>query len=144
MEKSVASKLSPAWVLLVVGAMVWWASVGSHDFRAHDYDISEVDVTRAHAMIDAGAIVIDARSESSYGGRHIPGAMLIPLAVLRAGIPLDLLALREREIVVYCNKGRHIGPEATHLLNEAGFARAVNLESGIEGWAAAGQPVEGS
>ena len=72
------------------------------------------------------------------------GALLIPLAVLSAGIPAELLSLKDREIVVYCNKGRHIGPEATQILNQAGFAGAVNLEKGIEGWAAAGQAIESS
>jgi rhodanese-related sulfurtransferase len=39
---------------------------------------------------------------------------------------------------VYCNDGSVTGPSATALLNKSGFPLAVNLQSGIEGWRAAG------
>lgn len=44
-------------------------------------------------------------------------------------------------MVVYCNDGIATGPEAIHLLREAGFNKAAHLRSGIEGWAGAGLPV---
>ena len=44
--------------------------------------------------------------------------------------------------MVYCGDGTTLGPEGTHILNKAGFAGAVNLKPGIQGWAAAGLPIE--
>jgi rhodanese-related sulfurtransferase len=48
---------------------------------------------------------------------------------------------KDRPIVVYCNDGLVTGPRGTEILNKAGFARAVKLKEGIEGWSAAGYPV---
>ncbi|SFM76105.1 rhodanese-like domain-containing protein [Marinobacter zhejiangensis] len=130
-----------AWLPATLFALTLLLVIGYHQASQVDYDVPEVDIPTAAALIDAGAVIIDVRSENAYEGRHIPGAMLVPLAVLRAGIPAELEGLKEKEIVVYCNKGTQVGQEATHLLNQAGFAHAVNLQSGIGGWANAGQPV---
>jgi len=45
-------------------------------------------------------------------------------------------------ILVYCNQGLAHGAEGTEILNKAGFAGAVNLRDGIEGWAGAGYPIQ--
>jgi rhodanese-related sulfurtransferase len=55
---------------------------------------------------------------------------------------VSLAAAKALTIIVYCNRGLSHGSEATQLLLAGGFARAVNLSSGIEGWAEAGMPVE--
>jgi rhodanese-related sulfurtransferase len=47
-------------------------------------------------------------------------------------------------VVIYCGDGSTSGPEATAMLNKAGFTRAVNLNPGFEGWRAAGMPVRKS
>jgi rhodanese-related sulfurtransferase len=49
---------------------------------------------------------------------------------------------KAQPILVYCSDGLSIGPEATRILNEAGYAGAVNLRDGIEGWDKAGLPVK--
>lgn len=136
------NKIQHLWLILAFGAVVWWVGYGSHLLTGPSYDIAEIDIAEARELINAGALVIDARSEGAYDGRHIPGALLVPLTILRAGIPDDLLLYKDKEIVVYCSKGLQVGPEATHILNQAGFSHAVNLKSGIEGWADAGQPVQ--
>ena len=67
---------------------------------------------------------------------------LVPLEVLQVAVPTSLTSEKTRTLVVYCNCGLAHGPEATRLLLAAGFSHAVNLASGIEGWAEAGMPVE--
>ena len=108
----------------------------------HSYDIQEVSVTEAKELYDSGALVIDVRSNSSYVDQHIMGAISIPLAVLRKGIPDSIADARAQRIVVYCGDGVTIGPEGTHLLNQAGFTNAVNVKEGLPGWEKAGYPLQ--
>ncbi len=105
-------------------------------------EVPQASIAEAKALLDAGATVIDVRGHEQFADRHLPNATLIPLDVLRAAIPAWLLAAKTRPVIVYCNRGAGSGPAAAHLLQAAGFAQVVNLTSGIEGWAAAGMPVQ--
>lgn len=104
--------------------------------------VSEVSVAEAKSLIDAGAVVVDVRSQEAYGNRHVPGAILVPLSEMRTGIPASLASARDKPIVVYCNDGSSTGPDGTRLLNQAGYNGAVNLKTGIEGWQGSGLPVQ--
>lgn len=127
-------------VLAVLACLAWLSSFGK---VGHGYKVKEVDLAGAQQLIDAGALVIDVRGQDQFNFRHIPGAILITLEDLRAGIPQRLLAeAKDRAILVYCNRGLSHGTEATHILNVAGFAGAVNLKGGIEGRAGAGRPIQ--
>ena len=97
-------------------------------------DVSVPDVI---ALIESGALVIDVRSTPST---HLPGALLIPLEVLSARLA-GMEVAKTQPIVVYCGNGSRLGPEAAHVLTQAGFTHVVNLQPGIEGWRAAGLPV---
>ena len=127
--------------IFLFAAIIWLAimSGGTHD--RYEFEVPEVELSEAEALINSGAIIIDVRGEKQFDHRHITGAMLIPLAILRAGIPEVLSLEKDKSIVVYCNKGRSKGPEATHILQKAGFSKVVNIKSGIGGWDAAGLPV---
>jgi rhodanese-related sulfurtransferase len=103
-------------------------------------DISTVSVPEAIALIDAGALVIDVRERAVSANSHLPGALLIPLEVLGAHLS-KLEVAKAQSIVVYCGNGSTRGPEAVQILTQAGFAHAVNLQPGIEGWRAIGLPV---
>lgn len=123
-------------------AFVWLANNGTRQSPANLHPVPEVDIAQAKSLIDSGALVIDVRGPEQFAFRHLPGAVLISLEVLRAGIPPSIAAAKDKPIVVYCNQGLLHGPEATRLLQQAGFSQAVNLHSGIEGWAAAGLPIK--
>lgn len=105
------------------------------------FNVTHVEVPVAKAMVDAGALVIDVRQEDRYKYRHLMGAMLLPLATLRLGVPASLAYAKAMPILVYCSDGLTVGPEGTELLNKAGYAGAVNLKGGIEGWVAAGHAI---
>jgi rhodanese-related sulfurtransferase len=126
--------------LPVAGAVVYWLASGG----SSRYEIREVDVAQGKALVDAGAVVIDARAADRFAYRHLPGAISLPLAAIRLGIPASFTVAKDARILVYCGDGLTIGPEATSLLNQAGYVNAVNLKPGIEGWAAAGLPVQQS
>ena len=126
-------------LLVLPVAAVGWAAINRND---EGFVVPEVDLARAKELFDAGVLTLDVRKSESYEYRHIVGAMLMPLAMLRAGIPEALAYAKSLQILVYCGDGLTIGPEATHILTQAGFAGAVNLKPGIEGWAAAGYPIK--
>ena len=106
------------------------------------YDIRQVEVDEARALIELGALVIDVRGARAYEEEHIPGAISVPLDELEEDVPDDLAQSLAQPIVVYCGDGVTIGPKATSLLNQAGFAQAVNLRPGMSGWTGAGLAVE--
>lgn len=110
--------------------------------RRPEFNVKEVMVEEARALIAAGALVIDVRERAAYEARHIAGALHAPVGSLSAAIPVSLATARAQPVVVYCGDGTTLGPEGTHVLNKAGFAQAVNLKPGIQGWVSAGLPIE--
>lgn len=126
------------WQLILASLVILFAVVSrSGDPISPARKASEVSIEEAIALIDAGALVIDVRQSPKT---HLPGAMLIPLEVLAAHLP-KLEAAKAQSIVVYCGNGTTRGPEAAHILTQAGFTQVVNLQPGIEGWRAAKLPV---
>jgi rhodanese-related sulfurtransferase len=129
-------------ILAVFGVLVWLSNVGggtSPLTRAHD--VREVSAADAKALIDGGALVVDVRGKEQFDARHIAGAIAIPLDELRARIPAEVEADKARSIVIYCGDGATSGPDGTAIMNAAGFANAVNLQPGLEGWEKVGYPV---
>ena len=122
---------------IILGALIWLGNV-----TAPTYNVKEVDIATAKTLIDGGALVVDVRGKDAHAGRHIAGSIQAKPEELRAAIPERIRALAaDAPIVVYCGDGLSIGPEGTDILNKAGYAGAVNLKGGIEGWAAAGYPI---
>ena len=113
-----------------------------HADVAVDFHIKEVALEEARALIAAGAWVVDVRSRAAYEARHLAGAVLAPLSELERAIPQELATAKSLPIVVYCGDGARSGPAATAVLNKSGYAQAVNLRHGLEGWITAGLPVE--
>ncbi|MGH8729697.1 MAG: rhodanese-like domain-containing protein [Burkholderiales bacterium] len=98
--------------------------------------VASVSVDHANALVASNeAIVIDVRDRYAYEKEHLPRALSVPLAELKNRMGEFV---GDKAIIVYCNEGRNTGPKATAQLNHAGFAHAVNLEGGIEGWRGAG------
>ena len=104
------------------------------------FNVREVDVHAAKALLDQGAIFIDVRARDAFLTHHVAGALLIPLAELRTAIPKEVAAAKDKPIVIYCGDGARSGPEGTAILNDAGYANAVNLQGGMQGWDRAGMP----
>ena len=125
-------------LVLLTALVLSWQSSLKHAATSQ-FNVKEVTALEAKALMDAGAVVIDVRDRAASGRIHLPGAMLIPLEVLSASLA-QLESAKAKNIVVYCGDGGTRGPEATAKLNSAGFAQAVNLKSGFEGWRNAGLP----
>jgi len=110
---------------------------------AQRFQAKDVSIEEARALIAAGALVIDVRDKAVSESAHLPGALLIPLEVLEARLKTMEVA-KTQPIVVYCGNGSRLGPEAAHILTNAGYAEVVNLAAGLSGWRDAGLPIQSS
>ena len=58
----------------------------SNEPQAPAFDVKEILVDEAHALMAAGALVIDVRDKAAYEARHIAGAISAPVSTLVAAI----------------------------------------------------------
>ncbi|CAL9615130.1 Sulfurtransferase [Streptomyces sp. enrichment culture] len=98
-----------------------------------------VDEARSRTSGDQPeAVLLDVREKPEWAAGHAPGAVHVPLTELAAGGTLPTEA-QGRPLVVICRSG-HRSQQAAKLLAERG-AQAVDVEGGMNAWAAAGHPV---
>jgi ArsR family transcriptional regulator len=103
-------------------------------------DLEPVTRKQLQNLIREGAVtVLDVRPSDEFALGHVPGAVNIPLRVLKqrlAEINPD------REIVAYC-RGEYcvLSFEAVALLRARGF-KVRRLEEGLPEWRAAGFPIK--
>ena len=84
----------------------------------------------ARAMVANGALLLDVRSEGEFAGKHIGGAVNIPIQELMGR--MDELGSKEQDIVVYCQSGGR-SAIAKRLLESNGFRHVHDL-GGIGSW----------
>ncbi|MGW7055094.1 rhodanese-like domain-containing protein [Streptomyces sp. NPDC054887] len=98
-----------------------------------------VDEARSRTSGDRpDAVLLDVREEPEWDSGHAPGAVHVPLTRLVAGATPPAEA-QGRPLVVICRSGQR-SQQAAKLLTERG-AHAVDVEGGMNAWAAAGHPV---
>lgn len=81
-------------------------------------------------------MVIDVRAKERFDQGHVPGALHIPVADIKANPP-DLP--KEHKIVTYCGGGTS-GVTAAKILSELGYD--AHVMEGFRAWEAANLPVE--
>ena len=97
----------------------------------------EVSATEAQQLIDAGAGLVDVRTEVEFDAGHIPGARHIPMSDLqREAEGLD----REKGLVIYCRSGNRSGPAADAFAASGWDAHSI--EGGLIAWDEAGLGLE--
>lgn len=104
-------------------------------------DVREVDLHTAAHMIEAipDLIVLDVRMPPEVSEARLQQSLNIDFYAddfehLLAGLD------RQACYLVYCRSGGR-SAHALDLMEELGFARAVHMPAGIEGWRAEGLPV---
>jgi DMSO/TMAO reductase YedYZ molybdopterin-dependent catalytic subunit/rhodanese-related sulfurtransferase/glyoxylase-like metal-dependent hydrolase (beta-lactamase superfamily II) len=96
----------------------------------------QVSARTAHALLEAGTVLLDVREPGEWQEGHAPGAVLIPMGDAQ---------VRRRElgggkrIVVVCRSGGR-SAAITGVLRAHGYD-AINLTGGMCAWTAAGLPV---
>ena len=103
-----------------------------------------VDVHEARRRMesDAPPFLLDVREPWEFagpGGRHAPGAVLVPLGTLPASLG-RLPADPASEVLVICKSGGRSASAAAWLIAQ-GRRRVFNVQGGTDGWVRAGLPV---
>jgi rhodanese-related sulfurtransferase len=97
----------------------------------------EVTTAEAKALIQAGAEVVDVRTESEYAAGHIAGSRHVPLAEMQSeAAGLD----RERPLIVYCRSGERSGLAADAFAASGWDAHSI--QGGLLQWADDGLELE--
>jgi rhodanese-related sulfurtransferase len=97
-----------------------------------------VSTAEALELIRSDGILLDVREDDEWAAGHAPDA--VHMAMSRISQEFGTLP-RDRTIVCVCHVGARSAAVAG-ALNQAGW-QAVNLEGGMEAWAAAGLPMVG-
>ena len=92
---------------------------------------SASELARRRAAGEALCLV-DVREADEVETARIEGSLWIPLAELESRVG-ELLAMKEKPVVVHCHHGGRSEKAARWLLAR-GFSRVENLEGGIEAW----------
>jgi rhodanese-related sulfurtransferase len=109
-----------------------------------------VDAVTAAKERDEGALLVDTRPEAyrrEHGG--IPGAITIGLDVLEWRLDpqspwkIPQATDHDRRIILVCRQG-YSSSLAAARLQDLGLHRATDVIDGVEGWVAAGLPLERS
>jgi rhodanese-related sulfurtransferase len=86
-----------------------------------------------------GAVIVDVRDGKEFGNGHIAGAVNIPASSIDSRVG-DLLAYKEKPVVLVCKIGQHAGA-AGRKLKAQGFENVRRLSGGMAEWTASNLPV---
>nr|WP_283139607.1 rhodanese-like domain-containing protein [Rhizohabitans arisaemae] len=88
------------------------------------------------ASVPDGAYLLDVREHDEWQAGHAPTAVHIPLGEL--GVRLDEVP-KDRGVYLICRSGVRSAHAAAHMAQ--GGWTAINVEGGMQAWAAAGRPM---
>lgn len=110
-------------------------------------EIMPWDLSRALAA-GSKPLLLDVREPAEFAMMRIPGSINVPRGVLEQSCEWDydetvpeLVAGRDREIVVICRSGKRSVLAADTML-QMGFPNVVSLKTGVRGWNDFEQPME--
>ena len=89
------------------------------------------------AEVGEGAYLLDVREDDEWAAGHAPGAHHVPMMdipVRMAEVPQD------GDVVVVCRMGARSAQVVAYLRGN-GWDNVVNLDGGMEDWAASGRPL---
>ncbi|GAA2330522.1 rhodanese-like domain-containing protein [Dactylosporangium salmoneum] len=93
----------------------------------------------AVAAVDVAedAYLLDVREDDEWTAGHAPGAVHVPMMQVPARID-DIP--EDRDVVVVCRVGGR-SAQVVAFLQQNGRDRTINLDGGMQSWAAAGRPM---
>ena len=101
--------------------------------------IKTVDVSTLKKWLDnKEAVVVDVREPGEFHSGSIPGANLLPLAMISND---QLPALGGKKLVLHCRSGKRSATACEKLLVRDPELELFNLEGGILAWMQAGMPL---
>ncbi len=108
-------------------------------FSGNATDISQNELFKQMISNDK-PFVIDVRTADEYIKGHVPGAINIPHLQIKNRMN-EILAHKDRDIVLYCRSGRRAGIAKDDLIS-GGFSKLTHLEGDFNAWSANKMPTE--
>ena len=124
-------------MLVIVVIVIYLIAVGGGASTSLPREIS---AEQAYQKYQAGAFVLDVRTQDEWNEYHAPNTTLIPLDQLQARmseIP------RDKEIVIVCHSGNR-SQQGRDILLSGGFTRVTSMAGGLKEWSTLGYPIEGT
>ncbi|MEN8183487.1 MAG: molybdopterin-synthase adenylyltransferase MoeB [Myxococcota bacterium] len=96
--------------------------------------VREISAAEVRSLQGQGEpfLLLDVREPAEFEKASIPGARLLPLGVLEAGLG-ELEEFRSGRVIVHCHHGGR-SEKACRVLQLHGFVAVENLAGGIEAW----------
>lgn len=127
--------------LLILGLALWLVGCSGNSVGTG----GAIDVGQALARQEAGAVLLDVRTEGEYRQGHAVGAHLIPWMNGRGRLNPDFftevarIAKPDQEVLVICQTGNR-SAQAARALQQRGYDSAVNVLGGSIAWRSRGLP----
>lgn len=119
--------LSPRLKSTYMTTVTWIVIVGAVSAFLLMKLLTRTSPAVARQWLDKGALVIDVRSEAEFQGRHLPGAINVPLGRLGDEIARHARN-KEQPLLLYCRSGARSGI-GTRALKKLGYSQVLNLGS---------------
>lgn len=125
--------------------LLWWA-----DYKAQTVEAVRKSglqtLTPAQAMdaLKRGEfLVVDARDPDEFAQGHVPGAVNVSSEAVLTGMEDASRLPKDRDLLLYCsNLACPKSKDLAKGLADMGYTRLSVMPEGMEGWLAAGGPVE--
>ena len=124
-------------ILVIMVILIYLIAVGGEGSASLPRELS---AEQAYQKYQAGAFVLDVRTQEEWNEYHAPNTTLIPLDQLQARMS-ELP--RDKEIVVVCRSGNR-SQQGRDILLSAGFTQVTSMAGGLKEWSALGYPIEGT
>lgn len=131
-----------AAILVLLALPLTVNACGTGEMTADGYENASIEHAYAHWKQGEKSpipfVFVDVRTPQEYAAGHIPGAINVPvqeLAQRLQEIP------HNKRVYVYCEAGVRAS-KAARMLVQAGYDNIENVPESMQGWRAAGYPVE--
>jgi len=135
-------KMGALWLCLALSTL---AAAGSPPDAARQMESTmsqeqRPDAAGAKALVKAGAVLVDVRSQEEWGEGHVKGALFLPVREVESKAA-SKLPDKNAPIVTYCRVGSR-AELAAKTLRMLGYTHVTAMTGGFEDLKAAGLPTE--
>ncbi len=114
---------------------------GAEFVRKVKSEITEVDPSEVHGLLDDGVALIDVRETEEFATGHLPGARHVPRGYLESRIE-GAVPDRSQRVVLYCASGNRSALAARTLQEDLGYEHVESMLGGITLWKDRGYEVD--
>ena len=113
---------------------------GADYIRQVKEQISEIDPSEVHGLLDEGVALLDVRETEEWDAGHLPGATHIPRGYLESRVD-GAIPDRDQRVIVYCASGTR-SALAAKTLADLGYSDVTSMTGGITLWKDRGYEVD--